>query len=208
MTVEKPVDTVNICKRRRPLWSLKWTHQRRHNFLRLQDVYVTGRTLQKAKDAVADVGTTATGQAKRSTKDVQNVQRQVTQVPRKHWNQFVWQFDEQIDEQIAIFCPLCWVQQVLPLELNLASLTSVRNFVAEWKSSIRRVLKLEVTKLWTKSSQETCGYLGVQCRSSFRHPNLGWDAADATLTHDIGDFFLFQVKTKQKRNSPKTVRET
>ena len=61
---------------------------------------MTGRTLQKAKDAVADVGTTATGQAKRSTKDVQNVQRQVTQVPRKHWNQFVWQFDEQIDEQI------------------------------------------------------------------------------------------------------------
>lgn len=41
------------------------------------------------------------------------------------------------------FCSLsfdlltCWLQ-VFPLELNLASLTSVRNFVAEWKSSIRR----------------------------------------------------------------------
>jgi len=28
-----------------------------------QDVYVTGRTLEKAKTAVADVATTATGQA-------------------------------------------------------------------------------------------------------------------------------------------------
>ena len=76
-------------------------------------------------------------------------------------------------------------QKVFPLELNLASLTSVRNFVAEWKSSIRREGETSDVNfvnfvnfeqvvnngtVGTKWSQEAGGYLGLQCRPSFRHP--------------------------------------
>ena len=192
--VEKPVDTVNICKRRRPLRSLKWT--RKGATISCTAYSPTAQQFLPHRERAFRMCTWRAVRCRKQrmlwrTSGPRPPDRRKDQ-PRMYKDKCQGKIGTNLCVNLmnklmkklfifslcasflfAIFCPLCWLQQVLPLELNLASLTSVRNFVAEWKSSIRRVLKLEVTKLWTKSSQETCGYLGVQCRSSFRHPNLG-----------------------------------
>lgn len=97
------------------------------------DVYVTGRTLEKATTAVADVATTATG-------------------------------------------------QVVPLELNLASLASVRSFVEQWKSSVRRPVDILACNA------------GLALGQDQTEPQFTEDGFEVTVgTNHLGHFLLVNL---------------
>ncbi|CAK9042663.1 unnamed protein product [Durusdinium trenchii] len=101
------------------------------------DVYVAGRTLEKAQKAAADVAASATG-------------------------------------------------QVFPMELNLASLDSVRRFASEWDSSIRRPVDILACNA------------GLALGQDQKEPLFTEDGFELTVgTNHLGHFLLANLMKKQ-----------
>ena len=153
-----------------PWRSLKWTWR-----TRLQDVYVTGRTLQKAKEAVADVGTTATGQAKRSTKNDEKMYKDKCQ---GNIGTNLWQFDGKTVFAVSFVCRnlfvchlfgllTCWLRRCFlwsstwPLWRLSATLWLNGNLPSGGKgklqTSISSISSIS-NKLWTMELLEQSGH--------------------------------------------------